>query len=224
MVFARKPHHASRSLTLVEVVVALALMAVIMLAFGSLATTSLRSSTDSRPSLVAQAAVSRLVEIMRTGKITVESPPAGDSIYESHFLNYISNGSNYQVTLNGVVYAAPHLNVPATYATAYNDPFAQLAQSFRNGTMGRPSDAPNQPLRVRFLDEGEYQTMWGLPANPAAAFDLDLDGALTVGVNTSYRAFPVYVELRWRPPGGGPDRITQLKAVLAPPTVLDPTR
>lgn len=206
---------AARALTLIEIVMALGLLAVIMLAFGVLASSSVNASTDSRPNLIAQEAASRLVEIMRSGKIAADNPPAGNSIFEAYFDSYA-----YKVTLGGVQYAAPDLTVPASFAGPYNDPFAALAVAYRNGTMRRPSDAPNRPLRVRFLDENDYQAMWGLPA----LVDLDFSGGATTGVTTAYRAYPVYVEIRWGPPSGGPDRVHQLKALLSPATALDPTR
>lgn len=206
----------SSGLTLVEVVISIALLAIVLLAFGSLATASVDSTRNTRPNLIANEAVSRVVDRMRTGKVVPDTPPTGDSVYETYFLNYAS-----KVTLGGVQYAAPDLDNPASYAitTPYNDPFADLQLAFRRGLLGRPSDAPARPLRVRFLDEPDYQAMWGL----LAPFDLDLDGASTVGVTTNYRIFPVLVELRWRE-NRGPDRVAQLKAVLAAPSQLDPSR
>lgn len=204
------------ALTLVEIVIATSLLAIVLLAFGMLATTSVDAASAARPNFIAQEAANRLVEQMRTAPVIVpNSPPDGTSVFESYYTNYA-----YKVTIGGVQWAAPDLDTPASYAlsTPYAD-FAALQQAFRRGLLGRPSDAPARPLRVRFLDEAEYQSVFGLPA----AVDLDLNGAATVGVTNSYQLFPVVVEVRWREERG-PDRVYQVKTVLAAQASLNPNR
>lgn len=203
-------------MTLVEIVIATSLLAIVLLAFGMLATTSVDATSAARPNFIVQEAVNRLVEQMRTAPVIVpNTPPDGTSVFESYYTNYA-----YKVTLSGVQWAAPDLDTAASYAvsTPYAD-FASLQQAFRRGLLRRPSDAPARPLRVRFLDEAEYQSVFGLPA----AIDLDLNGAATVGVTNSYQLFPVVVEVRWREERG-PDRVYQVKTVLAAQASLNPNR
>lgn len=211
---------ARRGLTLVEIVFSVALLAIVLLAFGMLATTSVDATASARPNLIAQEAANRLVERMRTEPEIVPAAPPGGSVYEAYFLNY---AAAHKPVINGAQYAAPSLDDPTSYAAAttpYNDPFADLVQAFRSGLLRRPTDAPARPLRVRFLDEVQYAAMFQLPIGQ----DLDFDGvATTAGVNLNYRLYPVFVEIRWREKSG-PDRVYQVKTVLGAPAQLDPAR
>jgi len=192
-----------KGLTLAEVVIAVALLSVVIVGFGSMSTLSLRASREAGPHFIAQEAAVRVVERMRSSAL--------DTAYQAWWVNAT------KVSLGGVEWA-----VGGT--SEYDDPdegvLAGLDDVISRGVMGLPSDTP-RVLRVRFLSEAEYQAVWGL-ANPE---DLNFDGTIDAAATSpgaDYRMYPVLVELRWS--DQGTEKSYQLKAVLVNQPVLDPRR
>lgn len=172
-------------LSLVEVVVAGAILVVVVLSIGAMLAQSARGTKEAGPRLLAQQCAVRVAERLRslpyaTGYTAFSTPTA---------------------TIGGTVWAAPRITVPADYtSTPWQDCILPLIQSMSgaNRRMVPPNDDPLRPLRVRFCTEQEYQQMWGVAAGPPS--DLDFNGSVdtTGAARASYSIRPVLIQVRWR--------------------------
>lgn len=187
-------------LTLVEIILSLGLLVIVIAAFGALATMSVNTTRRAKPDLVAQEAAARLAERMRSRALL----DATDW--------YWDNAAITKSTIGGVIYATGGGGIQEVLDGT--DGAEGLQHYYDQRLTALPLDG-FPPLRVRFLNEQEYKTLWGFTSN--AEVDLDFDGALGTGeaVTTgspSYRMFPVLIEVHWSE--GGDPRKHQLKTIL----------
>lgn len=199
-----------RGLTLVEVVVALALLALVVAGFASLTSSSLQQTSRSRPAMIAQQTAERVIEHMRA-----DSKNAAFSAWWT---------STTKTNIGGKNWATGNFpdSTPGEFLAAWTN--AAGTGLLDRKVVSYPSDA-NAFLRVRFLNESEYAALWGLasPVDLDPPFDdaTDIDAGAT-DPTAAYSMLPVLVEVRWRDEGG--ERRYQLKTVLMDAPQLDPTR
>jgi hypothetical protein len=206
-------------LSLVEVVVAGAILVVVVLAIGAMLAQSARGTKEAGPRLLAQHAALRVAERLR-------SMPYATGYAAFWNVAVVS-------TISGTQWAAPRVNTPADYTgTPWNECILPLIQAMTspNRRLVGPLDDPLRPLRVRFCTEQEYQQMWGVAAGPPS--DLDFNGLTdTLGVNrANYSIRPVLIQVRWRTEGrrssttGTEDDFYQLRTIQMAEPLLDPDR
>lgn len=203
-------------LSLVEVVIAGAILVVVVLSIGAMLAQSARGTKEAGPRLLAQHCALRVAERLRslpyaTGFTALSTPTA---------------------TISGTVWAAPRITVPADYTgTPWQDCILPLIQAMSgpNRRMVPPIDDPLRPLRVRFCTEEEYQQMWGMAAGPPS--DLDFNGAVdtTGAARANYSIRPVLIQVRWRVEasrrgGGVEDEFYTLRTVQMSEPALDVDR
>lgn len=172
-------------LSLIEVVVAGAILVVVVLSIGAMLSQSARGTKEAGPRLLAQQCAVRVAERLR-------SMP-----YATGFTAF----STPTATIGGTVWGAPRITVPGDYTgTPWQDCILPLIQEMSGARrrMIPPIDDPLRPLRVRFCTEQEYQQLWGVVAGPPS--DLDFSGTVdtTGAARASYSIHPVLIQVRWR--------------------------
>lgn len=199
-------------LTVVEVVVAGALLVVMVLGIAVVLTQSMRHTRESGISLVAQDAAARVTESLTSMNFA--------AAFNAFWVNAP------KVTIAGKEWAAPDITVAADYTgTPWESCVLPLITEFNRGRMRRPLDGqPNRPLRVRFVNETEYRALWALGGLNQAHADLNFDGTLdsTGSGQVNYATRPYVVEVHWADEGGA--RRFQVRAVQVNQPGMDPNR
>ncbi|MCO5166992.1 MAG: hypothetical protein M9894_11565 [Planctomycetes bacterium] len=179
-------------LTLVEVVVAAALLVVTMLAVGTSLVHSVRSAGRARGLQVARQAAAEVTERMRA------TPPA--LVADTFWIN----STVMTATIDGVTWVVADANLTGGVDTLTATRVAVLDPALAAGLIAPPPDG--EPLlALRFLSETEYAALVGV------ALDLDLDGATTTAAPVAGSAaapapawvyHPVLVRVAWVGEGG----------------------
>lgn len=195
---------STRALSLVEVIVALAVLSLATLALASAAGSSVIVTRTSKARLIAQQAAQRTVEELR-----------GSSQPLATF--YTTYWGTAALTDDDTPGAYLGLDTTSTFVEII-DPALQ------GKVMGRPSDG-GAVIRVRFVSEADYNAAWGLSA------DLDFDGATdgtlqhtsaTATGGPNYRLYPIVVEVHFRDEQG--DQVIRLVTTIGSTSELDPSR
>lgn len=204
MNLTRPPCSARRGLSLIEVVVALAIVSLAGLALAYSSSTSVAATRMAKPRLVAQQALQRTVEELR-----------GASRPLATF--YTTYWGSAALTDAGTAGAYLSLDTSQTYTDV-------LAPALAVGDMGK-SSVGGAVLRVRFLSEASYNQLWG------TSVDLDFNGATNDGIardgsgstaGPAYRMYPLVVEVHYRDEQG--DQVLRLVTTIGDTPVLDPQR
>lgn len=200
----------ARGMTMLEVIMALSVMVVLMMGFASMAGVSLTATRGAKPAMLAQEAAWRLAERMQAETVTmaITNYWSGATITTIGGVKYATSGGGLDDVLNGVS-GEPGLLMYYKGGGVTGDD--------TSGLMGAPADG-NPPLRVRFLNESEYQTMWNLATSDA---DLNFDGSLDTGDPQvsgwpdvpAYRILPVLISIHWTE--GTASRRYELKTVIS---------
>jgi prepilin-type N-terminal cleavage/methylation domain-containing protein len=188
------------ALTLIEIVVSMAILAVVLVGVGGSLMTSLHATRDAKPALIAQEAGQRLIEELRNSDFSV--------IHQSFW-----NGAT-QKTFSGDAWTvADTLGVMQAVLDDH------LVPAMDRGVMGPSSTGAaasnGDPLRLRFLTEAEFHQLWG------TTLDLDYPADVTVSttVKVGQKLYPVVVEVHYR--DGTGDRVYQVGALINEEAPLD---
>ena len=162
--------------------------------------TSLHATRDAKPALIAQEAGQRLIEELRNSDFSLIHQAFWNGATKKTFA-----GDDWAVTDTlGVMQAVKD---------------DHLVPALDRGVMGASSTgaaaANGDPLRLRFLSEAEFHSLWGTTLD----LDYPLDATVSATVKADQKLYPVLVEVHYR--DGTGDRVYQLGALIQEEAPLD---
>lgn len=193
-----------RSLSIIELVVASAVLLITLVGVMSMTTGSVRATQEATPRKVAQDVAARILARMRSTLLTTS--------YAQFY------GNPTQRSINSVTWAVPTEGGPNGLDQEAQPMFDLATQ----GQIAPPSDDPAY-VRVRVMNEVEYAATWNVGAT-----DLDFDGDGGVDAveapSGAYGMLPVVIEVRWGDPYAGNDGRITLTTLISQPMQGDPNR
>lgn len=193
-----------RGLSIVELVVASAVLLVTLVGVLSMTSGSVRATQEATPRKVAQDVAARILTRMRSTLLTTS------------YSQFYSNPT--QRTISGETWAVP-TEGGSTGLDQEAQPMFDLATE---GRIAAPSDDPAF-VRVRVMNEVEYAATWNVGATD---LDFDGDGGTDASESPSgaYGLLPVVIEVRWGDPYAGNDGRIVLTTLVSQPMQGDPNR
>ncbi|HBP19339.1 MAG TPA: hypothetical protein DEA08_16305 [Planctomycetes bacterium] len=193
-----------RSLSIIELVVASAVLLITLVGVMSMTTGSVRATQEATPRKVAQDVAARILARMRS------------TLLGTSYAQFYGNPTRRSI--NSVTWAVPTEGGP-TGLDQEAQPMFDLATQ---GQIAPPSDDPAY-VRVRVMNEVEYAATWNVGATD---LDFDGDGGADAAEPPSgaYGMLPVVIEVRWGDPYAGNDGRITLTTLISQPMQGDPNR